>query len=149
MFEGWGGGGSVACWRHFSRFISFPLLQWINLLLQLLECLKSTKLALLEYTQTLHLFLSAIGVEIKMPFSLRTVRKLNTGKPTKVSLPFFFLCVLFRAFSVIIAIIFQHMHIVSPLYYLYPPTCFGPFGPSSGRYKWPRLQIKMRKYVLY
>jgi hypothetical protein len=60
-----------------------------------------------------------------------------------------FLCVLFRAFSVIIAIIFQHMHNFSPLYYLYPPTCFGPFGPSSGRYKLPRLQIKMRKYVLY
>jgi hypothetical protein len=33
----------------------------------------------------------------------------------------------------IIAIIFQHMHNFSPLYYLYPPTCFGPFGPSSGR----------------
>jgi hypothetical protein len=49
----------------------------------------------------------------------------------------------------IIAIIFQHMHNFSPLYYLYPPTCFGPFGPSSGRYKLPRLQIKMRKYVLY
>jgi hypothetical protein len=47
-----------------------------------------------------------------------------------------------------IAIIFQHMHNFSPLYYLYPPTCFGPFGPSSGRYKLPRLQIKMRKYVL-
>jgi hypothetical protein len=52
----------------------------------------------------------------------------------------------------IFAIIFQHMHSFSPLYYLYPPTCFGPFGPSSGRYKLPRLQIifyfyfKMLKY---
>jgi hypothetical protein len=52
---------------------------------------------------------------------------------------YFFLCVIFRAFTFIIAIIFQHMHNFSPLYCLYLPTCFGPSGPSSGRYKLPKV----------
>jgi hypothetical protein len=63
-------------------------------------------------------------------------------KSTKTCLPNYmtkkqnkFLRVLFRAFSVIIAIIFQHMHNFSPLYYLCLPTCFGP------------LQTKMRILV--
>jgi hypothetical protein len=50
-----------------------------------------------------------------------------------------FLCVIFRAFSFIIAIIFQHMHNFSPLYYLYLPTCFGLSRPSSGRHKLPKV----------
>jgi hypothetical protein len=59
--------------------------------------------------------------------------------------------VLFRAFSVIFAIISQHMHnTFTTLLFIYIRLHVSTlYGPSSGHYKVPSLQTKMRKYLQY
>jgi hypothetical protein len=41
------------------------------------------------------------------------------------------------------------MHKFSPLYYLYPPTCFGPFGPSSGRYNTHKNLFRIARFLKF
>jgi hypothetical protein len=64
---------------------------------------------------------------------------------------FDYLRVLLRAFSVIFAIISQHMHnTFTTVLFIYIRLHVSVLhGPSSGRYKLPSLQTKMRKYLQY
>jgi hypothetical protein len=68
-----------------------------------------------------------------------------------INLPLVSLRVSFRAFSVIFAIISQHMHnTFTTLLFIYIRLHVSVLhGPSSGRYNLPSLQTKMRKYLQY
>jgi hypothetical protein len=59
--------------------------------------------------------------------------------------------VLFRAFSVIFAVISQHMHntFTAVLFIYIRLHVSALYGPSSGRYKLPSLQTKMRKILAH